>query len=132
MAEEYEIGYGKPPKHSQFKPGQSGNKKGRPKGSKDTLNMAKKILNEKIEVTDRGKKKKKTKQEIILTQLANDAAKGYGKATESAIELMFRIDERDEQREKTFKELDKNKKNILDNFLNRHSQNNQDENIQNG
>ena len=30
-SEAYEVGYGKPPKHSQFKPGQSGNKKGRPK-----------------------------------------------------------------------------------------------------
>lgn len=30
---EYEVGYGKPPKKHQFKPGYSGNKKGRPKGS---------------------------------------------------------------------------------------------------
>lgn len=28
---EYEVGYGKPPKHSQFQPGVSGNPKGRPK-----------------------------------------------------------------------------------------------------
>ena len=27
----YEVGYGKPPKHTQFKKGQSGNPKGRPK-----------------------------------------------------------------------------------------------------
>lgn len=27
---DYEVGYGKPPKHSQFKPGQSGNPEGRP------------------------------------------------------------------------------------------------------
>ena len=31
----YEVGYGKPPRHSQFKPGQSGNPKGRPKGAKN-------------------------------------------------------------------------------------------------
>ena len=30
----YEVGYGKPPKGTQFKAGQSGNPKGRPKGSK--------------------------------------------------------------------------------------------------
>jgi hypothetical protein len=30
----YKIGYGKPPKHTQFKKGQSGNKKGKPKGAK--------------------------------------------------------------------------------------------------
>ena len=31
-----EVGYGKPPKHSQFKPGQSGNPQGRPKGSRNS------------------------------------------------------------------------------------------------
>ena len=31
---DYEVGYGKPPRKSQFKPGQSGNPKGRPKGRK--------------------------------------------------------------------------------------------------
>ncbi|WP_137702227.1 DUF5681 domain-containing protein [Marimonas lutisalis] len=31
----YEIGYGKPPKSSRFKPGQSGNPRGRPKGAKN-------------------------------------------------------------------------------------------------
>ena len=33
MTEEYEVGYGRPPKSGQFKNGQSGNPKGRPKGS---------------------------------------------------------------------------------------------------
>lgn len=28
MSEQYEVGYGKPPRHSQFKAGQSGNPKG--------------------------------------------------------------------------------------------------------
>ncbi|WP_420392377.1 DUF5681 domain-containing protein [Acuticoccus sp.] len=32
---EYAVGYGKPPVHSRFKPGQSGNPKGRAKGSKN-------------------------------------------------------------------------------------------------
>lgn len=32
---QYEVGYGKPPKHGQFAPGTSGNPKGRPRGSKN-------------------------------------------------------------------------------------------------
>jgi len=31
---QYEVGYGRPPKATRFKPGCSGNPKGRPKGSK--------------------------------------------------------------------------------------------------
>ena len=33
--DDYEVGYKKPPKHSQFQPGESGNPKGRPKGSRN-------------------------------------------------------------------------------------------------
>ena len=32
---DYEVGHGKPPKHSRYKKGQSGNPKGRPKKKKD-------------------------------------------------------------------------------------------------
>ena len=35
---DYEVGYGKPPVHSRFKPGESGNPRGRPKGAKSALN----------------------------------------------------------------------------------------------
>jgi hypothetical protein len=34
-AASYDVGFGKPPLHSRFKPGQSGNPKGRPKGSRN-------------------------------------------------------------------------------------------------
>jgi hypothetical protein len=34
MSAKYDVGFKKPPKHSKFKKGQSGNPKGRPKGSK--------------------------------------------------------------------------------------------------
>ena len=32
---EYEVGYGKPPAHSRFRPGQSGNPRGRPRGARN-------------------------------------------------------------------------------------------------
>ncbi|MGK7651962.1 DUF5681 domain-containing protein [Roseovarius sp. B08] len=32
---DYEVGYAKPPANTRFKPGQSGNPKGRPKGAKN-------------------------------------------------------------------------------------------------
>ena len=38
-AADYEVGYGRPPTHSQFKPGHSGNLKGRPKGQPTVLEI---------------------------------------------------------------------------------------------
>jgi Family of unknown function (DUF5681) len=40
MSNEYDIGYGRPPKGSRFKPGQSGNPKGRPKRARESLDRA--------------------------------------------------------------------------------------------
>lgn len=48
----YEIGYGKPPKSSQFKKGQSGNPKGRPKGQKNTNTVMRDIMEEKVSIGD--------------------------------------------------------------------------------
>ena len=77
---DYEIGYKKPPKNSQFKAGQSGNRKGRPKGS---LNLSTEINNEmesRVTVKENGQNKQVTKKRIIAKQLVNKAAGGDLKA----------------------------------------------------
>ena len=48
---EYEVGYRKPPKHTQFKPGQSGNPKGYKKHLKSLKTLLMEALNERILVT---------------------------------------------------------------------------------
>lgn len=40
MSKKYEVGYGKPPKGYQWKPGQSGNPAGKPKNQKQPKSMA--------------------------------------------------------------------------------------------
>ncbi len=45
---DYEVGYGKPPVHSQFKPGQSGNPSGRPKGAKSAMNRGSTVNAERL------------------------------------------------------------------------------------
>lgn len=74
----YEVGYGKPPKHTQFQPGKSGNRKGRPKKNTTFKGLYQEVMNEKVEITDKRTKKKMkiTLLELILRQLANLAAKG--------------------------------------------------------
>ena len=73
---DYPVGYGKPPETSQFQKGQSGNPKGRPKGSKNLASILHRAAHEKITVTENGQKKQITKLEAAAKQLANRAASG--------------------------------------------------------
>jgi hypothetical protein len=75
-----EIGYGKPPKHTRFTKGKSGNPKGRPKGSQNFMTLLRDELNVKIHITENGKRRKITKQEAMVKQLANKGAAGDLKA----------------------------------------------------
>lgn len=74
--EEETVGYGRPPKHSQFKPGQSGNPRGRPKQSRSLRTYLRKALDEIVEVNEQGRPRKMTKREVIARQTVNQAMKG--------------------------------------------------------
>ena len=73
---EYTIGKGKPPQHTRFKKGQSGNPMGRRKESKNLATLLGKALNERVNVTENGKRRTMSKREAMLKQLANKAASG--------------------------------------------------------
>jgi hypothetical protein len=78
---DYEVGYGKPPKGTRFKPGQSGNPNGRPKGSKAIATLVQKELKTRIAVTEGGLTKRMTKAEAIVKRLVGIALKGDLRAT---------------------------------------------------
>lgn len=74
MPKQYKVGYGKPPKSTQFKPGQSGNPKGRTKGSKNSIyTCVQRELNSFITLTDGSKI---TKEQGFARQLTNKALRG--------------------------------------------------------
>ena len=70
------VGYCSPPRNTQFKKGQSGNPKGRPKGSRDLVTTFMKAGNERIRITQNGRTRTITKFKASMTQLMNKAASG--------------------------------------------------------
>lgn len=76
----YKVGYGRPPMHTRFKPGQSGNPKGRPKGTKNEDTILREIMNRPIEIRDGGRPRKISVLAAILLKFAENALKGDPKS----------------------------------------------------
>lgn len=72
----FEVGYGRPPEHRQFKPGRSGNPAGRPKGAKGFDASLVRELEAKITVTEGGTRKTMSKAEAAAKRLVEKALKG--------------------------------------------------------
>src|SRR5207244_13422125 len=79
---DYVVGYGKPPLHTRFQKGRSGNPNGRPRGRKNMSTLLSDALNGSVIVVENGRRKKITKREAIVTQLVNKSASADLKATQ--------------------------------------------------
>lgn len=73
---DHKVGYGRPPKHAWFRPGQSGNPKGRPKGARSLKTHLLNVLDEVVEINEHGRLRKMTKREVIARQTVQQAMKG--------------------------------------------------------
>jgi hypothetical protein len=83
----YEVGYRRPPTATKFAPGQSGNPKGRPKGSRPVGAVLQDIIQQKVAVTENGKTRRIPALEVVLRRLTNDAMKGDPKAIRLLLSL---------------------------------------------
>lgn len=88
---DYEVGYGKPPKHTQFKPGQSGNPRGRPKGTKNLKTDLMEELGEKIVVREGEETRRVSKQRAVVKTLVAKTLKGDGHSGRLLTGLMMRL-----------------------------------------
>lgn len=83
----YAVGYGRPPAWTRFWPGQSGNPKGRPKGTRNAASMARDALERKVDVRENGAQRKMTVREVSYRRLADKAVSGDVKALNYLLSL---------------------------------------------
>jgi hypothetical protein len=77
---DYEVGYKRPPKQHQFKPGQSGNPNGRPKGSVNAKSIIDRVAWEMVTVQQGEKKRTMPMLQVVVHAQAAKAAKGDSRA----------------------------------------------------
>lgn len=69
------VGYGRPPREHRFKPGQSGNPKGRPKGRKSENQMLEELMSRLVTIREGGRLRKISLREVIYHGIAEEAVK---------------------------------------------------------
>lgn len=75
-AEDDKVGYCKPPRHARFKPGQSGNPRGRPRKNRSVEALIKRELDSTIVLKEGGRELRISKREALIKQLVNRAISG--------------------------------------------------------
>ncbi len=93
MSLEYSVGYGKPPLHSRFRPGQSGNPRGRPKGALGLKATLRKVLGQTVTVREGEVVRRVTRLEAVLLSLIARAVKGDAKAIATVLELSRQVEQ---------------------------------------
>jgi len=84
---DYEVGYGKPPRHHQFRKGTSGNPRGRPRKEVTIPALFQKIAQQKVRTNGHTGQEYMTKMEASITQLVNKSASGDMRAMKLLMQI---------------------------------------------
>ncbi len=84
----YVVGYGRPPVHTRFKPGQSGNSRGRPKRQRNVRTVVEEALNQRITVREGNRTRSITKLDAVILTIVDGALKRDAKTLVSLLALL--------------------------------------------
>jgi hypothetical protein len=114
----YEVGRGRPPRHSRWRKGQSGNPRGRPKGARNFKSDLEEVLSSPVTINEGGRQKKVSVQLATLLRLGEKALKGDIRAMGKLMDLAKELsDERAGQQAE--RDLSAAEQDILDRFVER-------------
>ena len=121
------AGYKKPPKAGQFKPGQSGNPKGRPKGSRNLKTDLNNLMKKRITIREGGKARSTSALEAVLLSLFGSATRGDVRASTTLINTVMKLnpDTKDDSGSSNISESDEE---LIKDFFRRHSPTDEDGN----
>ena len=88
----YAVGYGRPPRQTQFQKGASGNPAGKTSGRRNLTTLLSLELNSKVSVHEGGRHKTITKKHALIKQLVARALKGDDRALARTIPLILQLD----------------------------------------
>ena len=91
MSDDYDVDYGKPPLHTRFKLGQTGNPQGRPKGSKNLKTDLLEELAETMRITEGGRERRISKQRALIKAQVARGIKGNDRAAAKILDLTLKI-----------------------------------------
>ncbi len=86
--DEEKVGYCRPPRATRFRPGQSGNPRGRPRKPKPIQELLATELRQRAPVRENGREQKVQKLELVVKRLVHDAIHGNYQAVRLLIDLI--------------------------------------------
>jgi hypothetical protein len=118
-ADEEKVGYCRPPRATRFRPGKSGNPRGRPRKPKPVQALLATELRRRVVIRENGREQRIPKLELVMKRLVNDAIQGNYPAVRLLIDLIKVAEESSDQGrvDRTIEELNAEDRAILARYL---------------
>jgi hypothetical protein len=115
--DDYKVGYRRPPRHTRFEKGRSGNPKGRPQGSANAKTIVSRAINERVRIREGETERAMTKLEAMLQGHLVKAIKGDPRSAGLVINLVTRLGLLADTENKTLTALSEEDHAILDEYV---------------